>query len=303
MGSYGVENLSSASEEYDKANEDEFRFMLQKIVDRLDNKLSDVASGVGQESLSSTSRLSHVLPSVGIKTYPDQSGGSAPVVLEDNNYFFGNWSGFNITKSIPVLNLVPQWFEKVEFSPMQTTSPVTWAQELVAPKVIPVNPVPPAAALASSSEFKYQGAFPESGEKYFLVNWSLGLVGYSYIKGQFVMAGLTMDTTPTYNNLIRVDTHAILPGTYQVSQGLGSGYEYLGGVFYLGTQVCSGTAIVKIKNNVLNGTQSGIVDRLGFQWAMVNNTQVDQVPNPYTVTALLPYADGFQISIVPLGNG
>jgi len=303
VGVTGVENLSSASEEYDKANEDEFRFMLQQIVDRLDSKLSSVASGVGEESLSSNSRLSHVRPSVGIKTYPDQSGGSAPVVLEDNNFFFGNWESFNITKSIPLGNLVPQWFEKVEFSARQTTTPVTWAQEIVAPKVIPVNQTPPAAALGFGSEFKYQGAFPESGEKYFLVNWSLGLVGYSYIKGNLVIAGLTMDTTPTYNGPVRVDTHADLPGTYQISQGLGSGYEYYGGVFYLGSQTCSGTAIVKIKNNVLNGTQSGIVDRLGFQWGMMNNTQVDAAPNPYTVTALLPYADGFQISIVPLGNG
>jgi len=298
----GVENLSSASEEYDKANEDEFRFMLQQIVDRLDSKLSSVAAGVGEESLSSNSRLSHVRPSVGVKTYPDQSG-SAPVVLEDNNYFFGNWEGFSITKSIPVLNQVPIWFEKVSFSPRQITSPVTWVQEVVSPKVIPVNQTPPAAALSFGSEFKYQGVFPESGEKYFLVNWSLGLVGYSYIKGNFVIAGLTMDTTPTYNGPIRVDTHVDLPGTYQVSQGLGSGYEYLNGYFYLGTQTCSGTAIVKIKDNVLNGTQTGIVDRLGFQWAMANNTQVDAIPNPYNVQALTPYADGFQISIVPLGNG
>tara|TARA_R110002051_G_scaffold103320_1_gene175089 strand:+ start:385 stop:594 length:210 start_codon:yes stop_codon:yes gene_type:complete len=63
------DTITSADETYDQGSEEQFRFGLQDIISSIVSSLNDVSNGVGGQSLSTHSRLKHVLPPVGIVTH------------------------------------------------------------------------------------------------------------------------------------------------------------------------------------------------------------------------------------------
>lgn len=285
MGSEGVDNLSSASEEYDKANEDEFRFMLQKIVDRLDTKLSDVASGVGQESLSSTSRLSHALPSVGVQTYEPDEIPVPPVVGLDEAYWFGHKlcpsPGLNVVFFMPGLKdygayglnpANPGPITGNELTTDWTTIESTnWSEGT------------DSATGHKNGKFSYSGDIPASGSRKFLVNW--GYTMYSVNTGlPFLqkLGRLVKDITGGSGT----SGNVYIPGSERISDPYSVRAIY---GFFIYEHQLSGSSIVSIASNT---------DTISFQLGLYiagtgANTQIQQIRTNDDAT-------GIQMTISPV---
>jgi len=279
----GVENLSSASEEYDKANEDEFRFMLQQIVDRLDSKLSSVAAGVGEESLSSNSRLSHVRPSVGVQTYPEAV--ETPVVGLDQAYWFGHklcpLPGTNVVFFSPGL----KDYVAVGLNP-PFSGPITGNELTIDWTTIESSNWSEGTDSATGNKngkFSYSGDIPSGGSRKFLVNW--GYTMYSINTGlPFLqkLGRLVKDTTGNPG----VAGNVYIPGSEKITDAYSVRAIY--GYFIYEHQL-SGSSIVSIASNT---------DTISFQLGLYiagsgANTQIQQIRTNADAT-------GIQMTISPV---